>query len=283
MAALSHHPISVQFSEDEIYLFESFHASHFSMEFTSYPFHKICLILDGKGFLDTREKSIALKGKDILFLSSGTEHRFRDLKGYPISLIMICFFEELFRKSICEQEIYDQFFISCPTYKKLNFRESFRYTTFLKGMRNMIFEQTHQAKGYQILIRSKFLELIILMMRTIQEKNLSHEKKQPLQNLLSTIRYLDEFFLEPIKIDDLARMAHMSYRSYTQHFKKQTGLTVNQYMTNLRISYSIKRLRESRQILYAAMESGFQDLSHFYRAFKKCTGSTPKKYLESMI
>jgi AraC-like DNA-binding protein len=36
---------------------------------------------------------------------------------------------------------------------------------------------------------------------------------------------------------------------------------------------------ETEDILYAVFESGFGDVAHFYRVFKKILGCTPKQFI----
>ena len=48
-----------------------------------------------------------------------------------------------------------------------------------------------------------------------------------------------------MKIEELAGLANMSYRSYTEQFKRRTGKTVTQYLAERRVEYA-KRLRRPR-------------------------------------
>ena len=36
---------------------------------------------------------------------------------------------------------------------------------------------------------------------------------------------------------------------------------------------------ETEDVLFAAFEAGFGDLTHFYRVFKKTAGCTPKQFI----
>jgi len=73
----------------------------------------------------------------------------------------------------------------------------------------------------------------------------------------------------------------MSYRSYTEQFKRRTGKTVTQYTAERRVEYAKRLLLETDDILFASAEAGFGDLTHFYRVFKKLAGVTPKQFIEA--
>jgi len=80
-------------------------------------------------------------------------------------------------------------------------------------------------------------------------------------------------------VSELAKLTDYSERRLSTLFREATGKTMHQYLTGLRISYAKKRLLESGNITHAAFEAGFNDLSNFYRVFKKETGRTPRFFL----
>jgi AraC-like DNA-binding protein len=96
-----------------------------------------------------------------------------------------------------------------------------------------------------------------------------------------TLEYIDELFHTPIRVKDLADMCGISSRRYSDLFKQHTGKTDVHFLNDKRIAYAQERLRESGQIMYAAVAAGFSDATHFYRVFKRSTGMTPGQYLES--
>ena len=71
----------------------------------------------------------------------------------------------------------------------------------------------------------------------------------------------------------------MSRRRFTQLFREVTGSSWADHRTELRINYACRLLRETdRGIIAIAFESGFEDLSSFYRAFKRQTGDSPIRW-----
>jgi AraC-like DNA-binding protein len=56
-----------------------------------------------------------------------------------------------------------------------------------------------------------------------------------------------------------------------------------QYLNDLRIDHA-KHLLETtdKQIIRISLDSGFNDLSHFNRTFKKIVGSSPSEYRKSI-
>ena len=85
-------------------------------------------------------------------------------------------------------------------------------------------------------------------------------------------------YQEKISINELAEQAEVSYRSFTSHFKALTGLTVVAYQRRVRIEASKRLLHSGWSVIDSALHVGYQDLGHFYRAFRQETQQTPKQY-----
>ena len=64
-------------------------------------------------------------------------------------------------------------------------------------------------------------------------------------------------------------------------FREITGNSWAQHVMQLRIRYAQKLLVETnRTIESIAFETGYEELSGFYRAFKKIAGQSPKQFRE---
>ena len=66
-------------------------------------------------------------------------------------------------------------------------------------------------------------------------------------------------------------------------FKKETGVTLTEYVNQRRIEYAIFLLNStSMQIQTIAQHCGMPDVNYFTRTFKKQTGKTPTQYRQSI-
>lgn len=65
-------------------------------------------------------------------------------------------------------------------------------------------------------------------------------------------------------------------------FKKKTGITLNQYITEYRINEA-KKLLEQKRTKVADITNliGYRDGNYFAKLFKKCTGMSPSEYREN--
>ncbi len=91
--------------------------------------------------------------------------------------------------------------------------------------------------------------------------------------------YLSEHYQEKISLDNLSSTFFLSKFYLTKLFKEQYGVTISDYILDLRIHRAKELLRFSNQSLEEiASECGFYDLPYFSRKFKKAEGITPSAY-----
>lgn len=277
--ALRNRPRRVRFTRLGIYSFESRHGENFAMAMDRWEYHKLCLIVKGEGLLETDKGAVPIREHQLLFLPSGMPHRFEDTKGRPLTLVMSCFYEQALREVGFAGEVLDLFrkyFFAAVPYQ---LTDNYRRVRLMDGFRLMMVEQVQKRAGGEARVWCQLLELLVFLTRTCQEREdmrQGNEREQVIEGVLS---YLENNFYRPIKIEELAGLANMSYRRFTENFRHQTGKTVVEHLSEMRVEYAKKLMIETDNILYAAFEAGFGDVAHFYRVFKKITRQTPRQFI----
>lgn len=84
---------------------------------------------------------------------------------------------------------------------------------------------------------------------------------------------------QELRIEDAARVAHVSPGAFSRFFRRETGKTWSSYLNDVRCSEAGVRLRQSaRPVAEIAHDCGFRTLSHFNREFLRRLGATPRDY-----
>lgn len=92
------------------------------------------------------------------------------------------------------------------------------------------------------------------------------------------LEYIDTHSGEPLEIQNLAAMCHMSYSHFAKLFRERYGRSCKEYLTYIRlVKAQDLLLHTDYDINYIALETGFFDCSHFIRTYKKWKGITPKQ------
>lgn len=92
-------------------------------------------------------------------------------------------------------------------------------------------------------------------------------------------RFINEHYSESLTLNSLAKTYCFSPVYLGRLFKKETGITFNEYLNNCRISAAKKYISHSSHMIYEIAELvGYKDINYFYKCFKDATGLTPNEY-----
>ena len=99
------------------------------------------------------------------------------------------------------------------------------------------------------------------------------------QYFYKTILYISNNFTENLTIDKLAKNVNISPDHLSRIFKKTTGVTIGQYITEMRLNYAKSLVKMSNiPINEICIKSGFNSPEHFSRLFKEKFNMSPIKY-----
>ena len=124
-------------------------------------------------------------------------------------------------------------------------------------------------------------EFVNLLMKMYDKKGyfVTQSNNPPPTLSNQVIKYLAEYYREKIYISDIARALNISYRTLSRKFKEETGITISDKLTQIRITAAKKLLLESNMLLYdIATQTGFENEYYFSNAFKKAEGISPSFY-----
>ena len=74
---------------------------------------------------------------------------------------------------------------------------------------------------------------------------------------------------------ELARLCHVSLRTLQRRFAQNYGMTISDWMRQIRLAKAYARVVSGESIKVVAYDLGFKQLSHFSRVFKQVHGVAP--------
>lgn len=96
--------------------------------------------------------------------------------------------------------------------------------------------------------------------------------------------YIGEHYAEEISVSQLAKLIGTSTSKFTRAFIRTLNITPGKYITNIRLTAARQMLETTdKTLVEIAQETGFYDLSHFTRAFKKERKTTPGQYRHRIL
>lgn len=149
-------------------------------------------------------------------------------------------------------------------------------------LQQILEEQSHNLAGSnycsKILVSLFFLYLYRSMTTSSSDVQL-HQCNSQIQNVVS---YITQNYMHHLTLEQLANINYTSKYHLAHEFKKETGISIYQYIT-------LKRLATAKSFLLKGVSPnkipqlcGFTDYVCFYRAFKKEYMMSPSQYIKNM-
>lgn len=107
---------------------------------------------------------------------------------------------------------------------------------------------------------------------------IGNNKKNYSPFITNIIQYISLNTYNSLKIKEIARHFYISETCLRNKFKKETNMTLQEFITKKKIGESKELLKSNLSITEIAVKLGFFDASHFSKTFKNLTGITPKQY-----
>ncbi|WP_297046171.1 AraC family transcriptional regulator [uncultured Desulfovibrio sp.] len=98
------------------------------------------------------------------------------------------------------------------------------------------------------------------------------------RQIIEAIAYLRRNLTQPLRVEDVAREAHMSVSSLHRHFKGVTGFSPLQFRKKLRLHEALRlMLTENERAATAAAAVGYESVTQFTREYKRMFGEPPHR------
>ena len=92
--------------------------------------------------------------------------------------------------------------------------------------------------------------------------------------------YISDHYQDPsLSVKTISENVFLSVSYLCTYFKNETGITLNQHITDYRVKKAIQLLTDTNmKIVDVANSVGYRDSNYFAKLFKKQTGYSPKEY-----
>lgn len=122
-----------------------------------------------------------------------------------------------------------------------------------------------------------YADLLLILAEYIEKTDLLTDHNKTLGELIKL--YVKKNLGRKITLADMSWNLHCSTVTLTEHFKKEFGMTIMQYVTQKRMEQARKMLLSSDlSIGEIALMCGFPDVEYFSRTFKNIYGMSPNRW-----
>lgn len=269
LSATTIRPVPVVFPAVGVFVLESRHARGFKMEDTVHDYLKVLYPYAGRGVL-VAGRRFNLAAGDVAVLPPGKVHRLEDAGGEPLSLYAICVKSSML-KQVPEAAGHLGVF-------KIHRRPV--WAGELAGLlRGLLIEQSRTAPGGPAWVAGFAWQLLGLLWRAESSRPAELSGQVMGRAALSRARVeayareLPQRFYEETGLESAAARLGLGRRRFSDLFREVTGESWLHAVRRERIRHARRLLSQTdRSVAAVAFESGFSDLSHFYRIFRSASG-----------
>lgn len=253
---------------------------------------QICYIQHGTCLHVLPNKQCVLVKGDILVIPPYNEHSIHPMDDKVFTCVEINFMPQFINENMTDPLIMDSFvdfayiqpFVEVDNefLPRLNLPTPAQYM-IEQLISSIKTELDEKLDGYKLSIKADLLKLLILAGREFKkfiERGSDIQIIKKYRNSFDeAVKFIDTSYNTDISLEKAAAKACMSPSYFSHIFKMIKGQTFIEYLNNVRIREAMELLKTTdMNITEISFESGFGNLGHFNRMFKRIAGTTPKEY-----
>lgn len=233
---------------------------------------EIVQMLENKSVFIVDGKPIEAKKGDVIVIKDQSIHRSRAESG-KFCFRIVQFSNKIFfdmNKSVGDVETYIPY-------------EEIKKVPNLEKILNNLFEIA-DIEGREIYIdENPFYQFVVMaaymaLLRSFPEKESELPIKGERNEFSGIVEYINKNFKKDINIGSISETLYISRKRLTKLFAKYSGMSINEYITSLRIKNTNHLLSCGHSVTETALESGFRSIRTFNKVYKDFTGMTPSEY-----
>ncbi|HWO41991.1 MAG TPA: AraC family transcriptional regulator [Candidatus Eisenbacteria bacterium] len=152
--------------------------------------------------------------------------------------------------------------------------------TLAAYFQSMLAYFTAPTKPAETLLKLKLKELIASILLGGKNPELAAYFQSLLKSGAPSLSQIMEAnFCYNLTLEDFAKLSHRSLSAFKRDFRKYYNQSPGKWLLQKRLEYAALLLKNpALNVSQVALDCGFEDLSHFSRAFKEKFGTSPARY-----
>ncbi|MDC3418542.1 AraC family transcriptional regulator [Aquibacillus salsiterrae] len=260
----------------------------FNMEKHKHIAIEIMYVIRGKCTVEVDDEIIELKERQYIFMNPNVLHRLIVNKKNACQMLNIEFEWKDDKNHITnvqtlmkrDERLMEMFF-SDETYFVLRDADQVYFT-----LKSLVLELGAKTNKNDLMIDILFVQLFISIAENKREQ-MEHSSELNKYSIDKVVSYIHENYDYDIGVEELAQLVHLHPNYLHRVFKQEMDMTINKYITKVRIEKA-KELLENSDISVTNIANyvGINSSQYFSSIFKKHTGLSPvayRKYFHDII
>jgi AraC-like DNA-binding protein len=248
----------------------------------------------GTGTCMVDDKEFIAKEGDLIIFNNVELHNLIPDKRENLILIAIYFLPELLYKpgsNGMSLEYLKPFYCRGEKFNNLISSDEVNKHDLHILIKKIFYELINKKNYYKLTSTTLLQEALIELLYYYNNGNfqldsdLAYNKKlADIDKLKATFVLIMNNYKHNITLEDAAKSAYMSPHYFCRFFKKVTGTTFKEYLLRIRIDKAKELLMKyNMSVTEIAYQVGFENLSYFFRVFKRFTSLNPLEFRKLSI
>ena len=270
------------------FLYMSWECEYFDKPWHFHKEYELVLIDKADGTRFIGDQVADFKDGDLIFIGPNIPHLYRNSERYyennglVAKSIFIHFTDDSLGKSFFELP-------EMNGVRRLLERSSLGFEIHGKSnhyVKQKLLGMREESPAHRLL---SLLDMLVFLsnskdLKYILSKGFTASNSQDTDKIDIVLQYIMNNYRNEIYLEEIASRLNMSTASFSRYFKQHTRKTFSDYVTEIRIGHACRLLMENNhnvsEICYL---SGFENLSNYYRHFKKHVRVSPKTYKQRFL
>ena len=251
---------------------------------------RLFYVMSGKGGIEIGGVKYPLSAGSLVLFQSGTEYRWDvgDMKLCIVNFDYTFVAESITKSSspIASKDFNNSGFAPIYEFLDINCLNNHIVLNGAFSVGEKIKELTIENSikdAFSKEYTSSLLKNIILNIARIASETTNTKTKNDAALAKGVIEYIQNHLTENINNEDIANYMNFNISYLNRVFKKYTKMTIHAFLLERRLELAMEKLKtETISVSEIALSSGFTDIPHFTKIFKKYVGKTPSEYRSSV-
>ncbi|MFI4911375.1 MAG: AraC family transcriptional regulator [Sedimentisphaeraceae bacterium JB056] len=244
------------------------HGPNFKTGIHRHSYSTLIYVVSGRGRCITEKGDHYLESDSVLMLERNMPHQMIDKPSGAMVVFVVYFSDSLpLVDEKMTRKLFNEPLVQVPRHNSRQLRQI---------LRQMLYEQNAKPEFNDIALTQCFSSIMLMLYRLAAAgvENKSSQKSQ--DRVLDVLNYVHSHYYETFTLSDIAADAGLSERQFANICRQLKGQSFVQYLNSIRTQKASELLIETSMSISAiAFEVGFEEISTFYRAFKKHQGQSP--------
>lgn len=258
-------------------LYDDIQVSIYENENLNYLAHwhndaELSYIIEGNIYIGVNNQKYLLKEGDIALFNSGDIHYYESSEIHSKMITLVFKTEFIGLPSIWPPK--GRF--SSPVVSN-SIIESCELSKIKAILKNILGEFNSKNDYYELFIKAGLNELCGILLRNVDIKiDTSQGNSSKIRSMQRVFSYIEDNYHLDISLEMIAKDLNMDPYNLSKYFNVLTGTNLKTYINTMRLFNAEDMIiNTNKAITDIALDSGFNSIRSFNRAFKKLKGYTP--------